>query len=227
MLISTSSIPTGNDASTPPVDQGFAVFLFPAFKKIWIRPPYTPAAAELVLRRHLQPHQLHPAHSVLPEVAKQNLTRTPKLETDANLASVSTINSPMIFICGHHSRDSRCGIMGPLLAYEFQRQLRGLGLAPTQNYSGSSHARAVAVELISHMGGHKWAGNVIVYLPANRRISWDASGVDRLPLEQAHGIWYGRVEPRHVEGIITETLLGGKVIEELFRGSVSGNKELG
>ena len=224
MLISTSSIPSGNPASTRPLDQGVAVSLFPAFKRIWIHPPYTPAAAELVLRRHLQPHELHPAHNVLPEEAKQNLTRTPKLETDGNFVSVSTIHHPVIFICGHHSRDSRCGIMGPLLAYEFQRQLRAVGLVSTQNRSKDSHARAVAVELVSHLGGHKWAGNVIVYLPAGRKLHWNSSGLDVLPMEQAYGIWYGRVEPRHVEGIIKETLVGGTVIEELFRGIVRGRK---
>ncbi|KLJ06659.1 hypothetical protein EMPG_17845 [Blastomyces silverae] len=31
------------------------------------------------------------------------------------------------------------------------------------------------------------------------------------------GIWYGRVEPRHVEGIVEETVLGGRVISEHFR----------
>jgi (2Fe-2S) ferredoxin len=38
-----------------------------------------------------------------------------------------------------------------------------------------------------------------------------------------HAIWYGRVEPRHVEGILRETVLGGRVIKELVRGVVDFN----
>ena len=36
------------------------------------------------------------------------------------------------------------------------------------------------------------------------------------------GVWYGRVEPRHVWGIVEETVRGGKVVEELCRGVHGG-----
>lgn len=62
---------------------------------------------------------------------------------------------------------------------------------------------------ISHVGGHAWAGNVIVYFPSD--VAHGLAGM---------GVWYGRVEPRHVEGIVKETVLGGRVIEELFRGGI-------
>ena len=32
------------------------------------------------------------------------------------------------------------------------------------------------------------------------------------------GIWYGRVEPRHVQGIMEETINRGVLIEDLLRG---------
>ena len=75
--------------------------------------------------------------------------------------------------------------------------------------------------LVSHIGGHKWAGNVIVYIPPAIK---DAAGVDSdgkssSPLA-GRGVWYGRVEPKHVEGIVKETLVGGRVIRELCRGVV-------
>ena len=41
-----------------------------------------------------------------------------------------------------------------------------------------------------------------------------------------YGIWYGRVEPKYVEGIVQETLLGGKVIEDLFRGGIKQGGEI-
>jgi hypothetical protein len=34
------------------------------------------------------------------------------------------------------------------------------------------------------------------------------------------GIWLGRVEPRHVEAIIEEVILKGKVFKELYRGGL-------
>jgi (2Fe-2S) ferredoxin len=67
------------------------------------------------------------------------------------------------------------------------------------------------VGLISHIGGHKYAGNVIVYIPPS--MSGNAlSGM---------GIWYGRVEPAKVEGIIEETVFRGRIISELFRGGIT------
>ena len=64
---------------------------------------------------------------------------------------------------------------------------------------------------ISHIGGHKYAGNVIVYLPPEED-NWNKGG---------KGIWYGRVGKRaDVEKIVDETILGGKIIQELLRGGV-------
>ena len=88
----------------------------------------------------------------------------------------------------------------------------------------------INVGLISHIGGHKWAGNVIIYLPP----TWAKDGKPMTSKEQkAHhsplagcGIWYGRVEPKHVEGIIKKTVLGGTVIKELFRGGIGPNSEV-
>ena len=37
------------------------------------------------------------------------------------------------------------------------------------------------------------------------------------------GIWYGRVQPKHVEGIVEQTIGHGKVIRELFRGGINRN----
>jgi len=70
------------------------------------------------------------------------------------------------------------------------------------------------VHQISHIGGHKFAGNVIVYIPP-------VLGNQGHPLA-GQGVWFGRVEPKHVEGIVSETIEGGRVIKELFRGGIDG-----
>jgi len=84
--------------------------------------------------------------------------------------------------------------------------------------SGRGTAR---VGLISHIGGHKFAGNVILYIPHGSMLSTGQPN----PLAGS-GIWYGRVEPKHVEGIVQETLLGGRVIKELFRGGIRHDGEI-
>ena len=69
------------------------------------------------------------------------------------------------------------------------------------------------VALSSHVGGHAFAGNAIIYIPREFKLP-DGK---KSPLA-GKGIWYGRVEPRHVSGILEETFKRGTVIEELLRG---------
>ena len=132
-------------------------------------------------------------------------------------------DSPTIYICGHMSRDSRCGVLGPILREEFNKQI----LLRSQKSAGSPHAqskatkqkpqnpwRGITVGLCSHIGGHAFAGNVVIYFP--RTFDLEQSG-EVSPLA-GKGVWYGRVQPDHVEGILEETIKGGKVIQELCRG---------
>ena len=132
----------------------------------------------------------------------------------------------------------RCGVMGPALRQEFGDQLLRerfqvlngpvdigdgrertlLGEATSQVEGSSGTAR---VGLISHIGGHKFAGNVILYFPPGMK------GKDGKGHELAGcGIWYGRVEPKHVEGILKETVGDGRVIQELFRGGIRQGGEM-
>lgn len=55
----------------------------------------------------------------------------------------------------------------------------------------------------SHMGGHKFAGNVIINTP------------------QGATIWYGRVTPHEVDAIVKETVIEGKVLSPLLRGGLN------
>jgi hypothetical protein len=154
------------------------------------------------------------------------------------LYGVQDVKDTLVLVCGHGGRDMRCGVMGPALRQEFESQLpregfqvlKGpvdigdgrertlLGEATGQAERSSGVAR---VGLISHIGGHKFAGNVILYIPPGTKT---ADGKEN-PLAGC-GICYGRVEPKHVEGIVKETLLGGRVIEELFRGGIRKGGEI-
>ena len=131
--------------------------------------------------------------------------------------------SPTILICGHNSRDTRCGILGPLLRAEFNSYIGGRTQLPADDersmgfrFSGLQPVSNVGksrVALTSHLGGHAFAGNVVVYLPKRFKL---ASG--KVSPLAGMGIWYGRVEPRHVWGIMEETVQRGCVVKELLRG---------
>ncbi|MCJ1312056.1 hypothetical protein MMC25_005730 [Agyrium rufum] len=137
----------------------------------------------------------------------------------------------VILICGHMSRDKRCGIIAPLLKVEFERSLARAGIRvienPFQNAMDdaqgmdSQDGPTATIGLVSHIGGHKWAGNVIIYTPPGFSTG---NGRKTSPMAGT-GLWYGRVEPKHVPGIVEETIIKGKVIEELLRGGIDSQGE--
>ncbi|KAL7666184.1 Altered inheritance of mitochondria protein 32 [[Candida] zeylanoides] len=95
----------------------------------------------------------------------------------------------LVLICGHNARDVRCGTLGPILKDEFDRVLQHKRLR-----------HKVDVGFVSHIGGHAYAGNVLYF----------AQGKS--------SVWYGRVFPDRVQGIIEETIQRGNIIRELYRG---------
>ncbi|KAF8248811.1 hypothetical protein K440DRAFT_599716 [Wilcoxina mikolae CBS 423.85] len=110
------------------------------------------------------------------------------------------ITHPTILICSHNSRDNRCGEYYPPLRQEFDDVLRRKGL------------EGVEVAGSSHLSGHKWAGNVVVYLPGEGE-------------EEGWGVWYGRVGVEQVEGIVEETVVKRRVLGDLVRGLVGREME--
>ncbi|KAG2209974.1 hypothetical protein INT47_003410 [Mucor saturninus] len=118
---------------------------------------------------------------------------------NSNLGQLKVYPNPyenMILICSHRKRDKRCGVTAPILNREFDHILRELDI-----HDGEG---GTSVFMVSHVGGHKFAGNVICYINKGKT-----------------GVWYGRVRTCHCREIIEETLLKGKVIKELYRGSMS------
>lgn len=69
----------------------------------------------------------------------------------SSLFKVSSISQLIVLICGHMERDKRCGIYGPILVEEFNKHL-----PPTANPIAT---------IVSHIGGHHFAGNLIIYIP--------------------------------------------------------------
>lgn len=212
MLTNSSFAP-----STSTLDTASA-YLFPSFRYL-PKIGTAPEAVEIFLKAFVLPSQLHPAHGVLAEPQRKALVRDPRLQKD--FPGVHPVDDVVVLICGHGGRDQRCGILGPLLQAEFENKLQTEGLqlrtepSSPQNSNGSDPPGA-RVGLISHIGGHKYAGNVIIYIPPSMK--WNSLA--------GKGVWYGRVGPGNVEGIVNETVLNGKVIKEMFRGGIEQGSKI-
>ncbi|KAI4631317.1 hypothetical protein J4E83_002848 [Alternaria metachromatica] len=188
VLITASSLPRSEKAGAT------TALLFPSFKRI---PdiPHTPEAFSNFATAYLKARNLHSMHDGLSAEQKSHLLRDESKATE--LPKAENITKPTILICGHGGRDQRCGILGPLLQSSFRSEFQRRGIEAD-------------VGLISHIGGHKYAGNVIMYLPP----SLEGNAL------KGSGIWYGRIGPENVEGVVEETVVRGRVITELLRGGV-------
>lgn len=109
---------------------------------------------------------------------------------------------------------------GGLAAGDGDGEGESVGVAATATVAAEAGLTA-RVGLISHIGGHKFAGNVIIYLPPSMRRRDGGAH----PLA-GHGVWYGRVEPKHVEGIVQETVINGNVIADMFRGGITPDRQI-
>lgn len=109
------------------------------------------------------------------------------LETN-EIFEIKDVHKTTVLICGHTKRDKRCGVMGELLRKEFNKVIEHDNLKSR-----------IDVALVSHVGGHVYAGNVIILKPDGSMI------------------WYGMVQPHHVQGIIEKSIHNDEIIEELSR----------
>ncbi|KAG5718007.1 Actin patches distal protein 1, partial [Termitomyces sp. T112] len=135
--------------------------------------------------------------------------------------------SCVILLCSHKKRDNRCALTAPKLENAFVHSLQENGWAadtqlechclmgtPLEDLQGTHEERqeTISKELknsaeekralilkTSHIGGHKFAGNCIIYTP------------------QGSSVWYGRVSPHEVESIVVNTIIHGLVLAPLLR----------
>ncbi|AEO63282.1 uncharacterized protein THITE_2108321 [Thermothielavioides terrestris NRRL 8126] len=232
IAILNASFPSSPPPRRRPELHTSSVYLLPQFKYVPYLPRVSFESVEALVRGYLQPERLHPMHDGLSPIHRDRLLRKPAYQS--LLWGVRDVREVVVLVCGHGGRDRRCGLYGPLLRGEFERRLPEQGVevlrgavevegedGPAVEGVASGREWAARVGLISHIGGHKFAGNVIVYLPPGLR----TEDGEVHPLA-GHGIWYGRVEPRHVEGIVRETIRRGRVIEELFRGGITQEGEI-
>jgi (2Fe-2S) ferredoxin len=171
-----------------------------------------------------QPPASEPSHSAAPITPDSTRTGTPTLSLPSSSSVPHALSTPvhfptrpsphkyLILLCSQKTRDARCGQSAPLLRKEFERHLRPLGLYRDLH---DERPGGVGIYFISHVGGHKFAANVMVYRRENGG-------------EAAQCIWLARVRPEDCQGIVKFTVLQGKVVkpERQLRGGFDRTKGL-
>lgn len=133
----------------------------------------------------------------------------------------------VILVCSHKRRDARCHISAKPLKDSFTRAAHRSGWEVDERgdelpHPGSflelgrdeelrqrreaSQSKTLGLFSISHIGGHKFAGNVIIYFP------------------NGAGVWYARIDPAApgaVEQVWTATVLGGKILAPYLRAGIN------
>lgn len=225
-----SSFPSST--SPEPDVPNSSVYLLPSFKYVPYLARHDFSAIQALAKGYLLAEKLHSMHDGLSPESRDLLTRNE--DAQSLLSGVEDVKDVLVLICGHGGRDERCGIMGTLLREEFEKRLSADGFTISRDavpvtatdaqeaigMNADPDRTGARVGLISHIGGHKFAGNVIIYIPPGSKVGSKAH-----PLAGC-GIWYGRVEPRHVEGLVAETILRGTVVEELYRGGIDADRQM-
>ncbi|KIV98928.1 uncharacterized protein PV09_09314 [Verruconis gallopava] len=205
---------TGDDLPTVPT----SVYLFPSFKYVTLPHTASLSVYHSILDALIQEF-VYKSNLAASQTKKEEDIIRGQLEgyqgNGVNLIS-QPVDEVVVLVCGHGGRDSRCGALGLPLQKEFEEKLSyaSIRVLPQQRNSDETAAsNSARVGLTSHIGGHKWAGNVIIYIPP----TWSRANGHSL---SGSALWYGRVEPKHVEGIVQETIVGGRLIKELWRGGM-------
>ncbi|KAF9701016.1 hypothetical protein EKO04_000209 [Ascochyta lentis] len=162
ILLTASSLPASEQKDST------TAYLFPSFLRI-PNIPHSHAAYRALASAYLSAETLHPTHAALSASQKEKITRD--TAQARLLPRAERVTQPVILICGHGGRDRRCGVLGPLLQDQFRAELARRGVR-------------AQVALVSHIGGHKYAGNVVVYLPPGWRA--DESKTSELKMSQSN-----------------------------------------
>lgn len=230
-MLSASNIPTPSHSTD--YSQPTTVLLLPAFIVI---DNVTPQSVPTLITEFIDkaPTNMTPLGPIsIPQSLPDPL---PSAE---QLTSRPSPHRALILLCSQKTRDARCGQSAPLLKKEFERHLRPLGLFRDLDDDRSG---GVGIYFISHVGGHKYSANVMIY---RRSDAFGVDGVERantdgdiMPSKVVPGededkgaaqcMWLARVKPEDCEGIVKFTILQGKLIkpESQLRGGFDRQKGL-
>ena len=122
---------------------------------------------------------------LVPQLLDGQVTREELVKTHPNLTEAN--EKSFVFICSHMTRDKRCGLTAPYMKRVCDAILKEHGLYRDASDDTPNGCR---VSFINHLGGHKFAGNVQIYLREPRTM-----------------IWLGRVTPKYLPTIFDYLIL--------------------
>ncbi|KAJ0045733.1 hypothetical protein Pint_03813 [Pistacia integerrima] len=136
-----------------------------------------------------------------------------------------TLKGWYVFVCSHGSRDRRCGVCGPPLVSRFKEEIETHGLQGK-----------VSVSPCSHIGGHKYAGNVIIFgSNINAKITghcitgYDEESYDPFSELSIKNVClvrkYGYVTPDDVPLLLEQHIGKGEIVDLLWRGQMGLSEE--
>lgn len=216
-MLSASNIPTPSHSSS--YTEPTTVLLLPAFVLI---ENVTPKSVNTLMTEFINkaPTNTTPLGSFSIPTSLPD-----PLPTADQLTSRPSPHRALILLCSQKTRDARCGQSAPLLRKELERHLRPLGLSRDLD---DDRPGGVGIYFISHVGGHKYSANVMIYRRANAFGLDDLEraklGGDACPLPSkgpgekseegaAQCIWVARVKPVDCENLVKFTVLQGKVVK--------------
>lgn len=239
LMLSASNLPTPHD--TTDYSEPTTVLLLPAFAIVHnVHPRNVPQLiSDVVNVAPTNSSPLAPWRSSIPASLPS---------PDASLADLTISACPhsaVVLMCSQKTRDARCGQSAPLLRKELERHLRPLGLYRDLH---DERPGGVGIYFISHVGGHKYSANVMVYrrpnafekddepLPEGVEEAAEAKGEKNGEEEEkkssdvgaAQCIWLARVRPEDCENLVRYTVLKGKVVkpERQLRGGFDRGRGL-
>lgn len=216
-MLSASNIPTPSHSSN--YDEPTTVLLLPAFV---ILENVTPKAVPALIE-HFVNHGPTNTTPLGPISIPASLPDP--MPTAEQVTSRPSPHRALVLLCSQKTRDARCGQSAPLLRKELARHLQPLGL-----YRDLDDERpgGVGIYFISHVGGHKYSANVMIYRKS------DAFGMDNLERAKVEGevpmpskdvpsehagdgaaqcLWLARIKPEDCENLVKFTILQGKVVK--------------
>ncbi|XP_076933667.1 uncharacterized protein LOC143599643 [Bidens hawaiensis] len=104
-----------------------------------------------------------------------------------------SLTGTFVFVCAHGSRDQSCGVCGPAVIARLRTEIESRGLQTK-----------VSVRPCSHIGGHKYARNVIIFASNDHG--------------KVTGHWYGYVMPDDVSALLEHHVEKGEFVDRLWRG---------
>ena len=213
-MLSASNMPVPEGSPIIDGEHSSTVLLLPAFTFI---DNVTPKRVPALINSHVNPSATNttPLHEAMPA----SLPSPAEEEDLTALSSRPCPHSYLILLCSQKTRDARCRQSAPVLRREFERHLRPLGL-----YRDFRDERpgGVGIYFISHVGGHRYSANVMVYrrsyktassLDANGAYPHRGEGAHEMLGEASQCIWLARVRPTDCENIVRYTVLQGKVVK--------------